>query len=124
MKEIYIIDDDESILKLINMTLLKNFKDLLIMTETHGMRGFRLIKSGNADLIILDINLPGMNGVKICRELRKIQKYKKTPILAFTALDMNGGQEYLLNAGFDLCIPKTADLFHLVKIIKKYLQII
>lgn len=104
------------------MTLLKNFKDVLIMTETDGLRGFRLIKSSNADLIILDINLPRWDGIKICRELRKIQKYKKTPILAFTALDMNEGQEYILNAGFDLCIPKTADLLHLVKIIKKYLK--
>lgn len=106
------------------MTLLKNIKDVFIMTETNGRRGFRLIKSGDADLIILDINLPGMNGVNICRELRKIQKYKKTPILAFTALDMNGGQEHILNAGFDLCIPKTAGLSYIVKIIKKYLQII
>jgi len=122
LKEIYIIDDDESILKLINMTLLKNIKDVFIMTEKNGRRGFRLIKSGHADLIILDINLPGMNGVNICRELRKIQKYKKTPILAFTALDMNGGQEYILNAGFDFCIPKTAELSYIVKIIKKYLK--
>ncbi len=122
MKEIYIIDDDENILKLINMMLLKNFKDVLIMTETNGMRGFRLIKSGNADLIILDINLPGMDGINICRELRKIQKYKKTPILAFTALDMKKEQEHILNAGFDLCINKTADLLHLVKIIKKHLK--
>ena len=104
------------------MTLRMNFKDILITTETHGMRGFRLIKSGNADLIILDITLPGMNGVNICKELRKINKYKKTPILAFTAIDIDDKQEHLLNAGFDICIPKSTDLLYLVKIINTFLH--
>lgn len=104
------------------MTLRMNFKDILITTETHGMRGFRLIKSGNADLIILDIVLPGMDGEKICKELRKMNKYSKTPILAFTALDLDFKEIDLLNAGFDFCISKSTDLFNLVKIIKTYLH--
>ena len=104
------------------MTLVMNFRDVLVTTETHGMRGFRLIKSGNAELILLDIMLPGMNGLDICRELRKIKKYETTPILAYTALDVDSKKESILNAGFDICIPKSTDLFYLVKIIKKYLQ--
>ena len=89
VKEIHIVDDNDEILKLLTMLIQYEIPDTIILTETHGTKGLNLIKSGNPDLIILDIVLPSMNGEEICKELRKINKYKEIPIFAFTGLDLS-----------------------------------
>ena len=85
------------------------------------MRGFELIKSDNPDLIILDIILPGMSGFDICRELRKIDKFKEVPIIAFTSLSMISDKKLFVDAGFNDYIPKTLEINKLIKIIKRHL---
>ena len=77
-----------------------------------------LIKSGNPDLIILDIQLPEISGIDICTELRKMDKFKEVPIIAVTSFAMKGDKERILAAGFNDYIAKpikVADFRELVK---------
>ena len=72
------------------------------------------------DLIIMDIGLPGMNGVEATKIIRSKPGYKSKPVIALTAFAMKGDRERLLKDGFDAYVPKPIDLAEFVKVIDKY----
>jgi DNA-binding response OmpR family regulator len=80
-KRVLIIEDDVNIIELLTIHL----HDLgcYVIAETHGQKGLALAKEEQFDLIILDIMLPGLNGMEICRKIR--QTDRQTPILMLTA---------------------------------------
>jgi two-component system copper resistance phosphate regulon response regulator CusR len=69
-----------------------------------GQIGLRLAQSGEYDLILLDINLPLLNGLELCRQLR--QKDEITPVLMLTALGMSDDIVAGLENGADDYLPK------------------
>src|ERR1044072_1029555 len=80
-KTVLIIEDDPDIVELLKIHL----HDLgcRVTAESDGLKGLASSKEGNFNLIILDITLPGLNGVEICRKIR--QKDRTTPIMILTA---------------------------------------
>jgi len=119
-KNVYIIEDNEK-----NMKLFKAILKLLpvtIFSETRGDKGLELIKEGNPDLIILDIQLPEMSGIDICKELRKIDKFKDIPIIAVTSFAMKGDKERILKAGFTEYTSKPIKVADFRETVKKYLS--
>ena len=121
MKNVYVVEDNEKNMKLFR-AILKLIPDIEIFEETRGDLGFELIKSGNADLIILDIQLPEMNGIEICTELRKMEKYKKTPLIAVTSFAMKGDKEHIMAAGFNNYLSKPIKVQEFRKLVQDYLH--
>jgi DNA-binding response OmpR family regulator len=80
MKKILLIEDDKALLETLTASLqAENFK---VISATDGQEGFRLCSKEKLDLIILDLGLPSMNGMEICRQLRS--KGIATPIIMLT----------------------------------------
>lgn len=104
-KKIYIVEDNEKNLELF-IAVLGTMPNLEICTSITGKEGLKIIQSENPDMILLDIQLPDINGTDICRELRKLKKFKKTPIIAVTSFAMKGDKERILEAGFNDYISK------------------
>jgi DNA-binding response OmpR family regulator len=69
-----------------------------------GQIGLRLARSGTYDLIVLDVNLPLLNGLELCKQLR--EKDEVTPVLMLTALGMSDDIVAGLEAGADDYLPK------------------
>lgn len=121
MKKVYVVEDNEKNMKLFR-AILKTIPDIKIFEETQGDLGFELIKSGNPDLIILDIQLPEMNGIEICSELRKIDRFRNINFIAVTSFAMKGDKERILSAGFNEYISKPIKVQEFRDLVKKYLQ--
>jgi DNA-binding response OmpR family regulator len=80
MKKILLIEDDKALLETLTASLqAENFK---VISATDGQEGFRLCSKEKLDLIILDLGLPSMDGMEICRQLRS--KGITTPIIMLT----------------------------------------
>lgn len=79
-KKILIVEDDENILRLEKDYL--EAKNFTVETATDGSKGLDLALSGGYNLILLDIMLPGVDGLEICRQVRKISN---VPILLVSA---------------------------------------
>jgi len=75
-KKVFIIEDNEANIKLYK-AIFKKIPNIEVFYETRGDKSLEMIKSGNPDLIILDNNLPKLKGIEICKELRKMDKFKK-----------------------------------------------
>jgi len=81
MNKILYVDDASSMRKLVNMVLGQEFD--LSMAE-NGQEALELIKTAQFDLILTDVNMPVMGGLKLLTEARSLKNYKFTPILMMT----------------------------------------
>lgn len=72
------------------------------------------------DLILMDIALPGMDGVEATRIIKSMPEYEDVPVIALTAFAMKGDKERLLGAGFDDYISKPIEVSDFMKKIQKY----
>lgn len=121
-KTIFIAEDNEVYLKLVK-AVVNTMPDLEVIMETEGGRALELIKKNNPDLIILDIQLPGINGIEICKELRKLTEFKNTPIIAMTGYPEDFDESIVSEAGFNKFFSKPIELNDFIKSIQDFLSI-
>jgi two-component system cell cycle response regulator DivK len=96
---ILIVEDNEKNRKLVRDVLQhKGYKTLEAET---GEEGVRLAQESSPALILMDIQLPGMNGIEALGRLRADAKTKKIPVIAVTASAMTHDRAKIMSAGFD-----------------------
>lgn len=77
-----------------------------VISATDGVEGIELAKTLTPDLILLDIQLPGMNGYEVARTLRGMDNLKETKIIAVTSYAMVGDRDKALESGCNGYIEK------------------
>jgi len=107
MKRALVIEDNEDNMKLITFILEKNGYST-IRAET-GKMGIELAIKERPDFIILDIQLPDMDGIEVLREIRRSKINGEIPIIAMTSYAMSGDRKKLLGAGCSGYIEKPID---------------
>ncbi len=93
-----------------------------VLEAADGATGLEIAKQEPPDLILLDINLPEVDGYQLARQFRDTAGLEKIPILAVTANVMKGDRERTLAAGCDGYIPKPLDIDRLPLQIEAALQ--
>lgn len=101
-RKVLIIEDDKNIVELLRIHLLDLGCD--VVSSANGQDGFSLAREGRFDLVILDLMLPGMDGMEICRRMR--QTDRQTPILMLTARSEEIDKVMGLEAGADDYLAK------------------
>jgi CheY-like chemotaxis protein len=89
-----------------------------VFTAQDGIDGIVQARHVNPDLILMDIQMPHMDGFETTRKLRSDPSFRYTPIIALTALAMPHDRERCLEAGMDEYISKPVNLKALIKIIQ------
>jgi len=99
-----------------------NERNLKLLRDVLGVRGYRTVEARSAeealdrvradrpDLVLMDIQLPGMDGVAALRELRALPDGAALPVVAVTAFAMKDDRDRLLGAGFDGYLEKPIDI--------------
>lgn len=82
MTKILVVDDSNSIRDMVSFTL--KSAGYQTVEAADGVLGLNAAKSGSFDLVITDVNMPNMDGITLCQELRKLPAFKFTPILMLT----------------------------------------
>jgi CheY-like chemotaxis protein len=116
---IMIVEDNERNLKLLR-DLLRAHGYRTVETRT-GEDALALARSERPQLVLMDIQLPGMDGVATLRELRAAPELAATPVVAVTAHAMKHDRERLLAAGFDDYLEKPVDVRELPSRVQRYL---
>lgn len=104
MAKVMVVDDEKHIAELIKFTLEKEGHELICLYD--GGEVVSQALQANPDVIILDIMLPGMDGLEICRQLRKIEKLGDISIIMLTAKDSELDKVVGLELGADDYITK------------------
>jgi CheY-like chemotaxis protein len=105
--KILIIEDNDQNLYLVTFILENN--NFEVFTAQEGKIGIEIAVNTKPDLILLDIQLPGMDGYTVARTLRLNPDLKKIPIIAVTSYAMPGDREAALEAGCNGYIEKPID---------------
>jgi two-component system, cell cycle response regulator DivK len=115
---LYIEDDPPSILL---VKKLLEFSGYRFINESSGLSGIRTAKEINPDLILLDIDLPDIDGYQVARRLKTAVETGGIPIVALTSSAMKGDREKALSAGCDGYIRKPIDVSNFTDLIELYL---
>ena len=117
-KSVLVVDDEEDVVRILRKQLVSAGYEALI-----AYNGQQAIEKANEhpDLILLDIMMPGMDGIEVLRQIRNNSETKETPVIMVTA---KGASTSILNAqelGVVDYIIKPFELKELLALIKKYI---
>jgi two-component system cell cycle response regulator DivK len=119
-ERILVVEDNEKNMKL--------FRDVLAATgyrtleATTGGEAVDLATQRAPELVLMDIQLPDMDGVEALNRLRTDGRTASIPVLALTAQAMHGDRERFLGAGFDGYLSKPVDIVELVGAVKRHCE--
>lgn len=103
-QKILVVDDEEDILEILKYNLVK--EGFSVETASDGVKAIQKAQDFDPHLIILDIMMPGMDGIEVCQKLRSMPKFKNTIIAFLTARSEAFTQISALDSGGDDFINK------------------
>jgi DNA-binding response OmpR family regulator len=119
-KTVLIIDDEPDLLKLLDYNLTR--AGFLVLTARSGEDGLSLARKHAADLVILDLMMPGLDGWEVCKKLRREAGTSSLPILMLTAKAEEGDRVLGLELGADDYVTKPFGIRELVARVRALLR--
>lgn len=119
MKTALIIEDNHDNMVLITRLLEKS--GYLTLQAMTGLEGFEMARQKRPDFIILDIQLPDIEGTDVLKKIRRSEIGNSIPVIAMTSYAMSGDREKLLSAGCDGYIEKPIDPALVISQIKSFI---
>jgi len=106
-KKILLVDDEQDMVYAVKMQL--EAEGFSVLTAKDGQEGLDKARKENPDLVILDLMLPKIDGYKVCRMLKFDEKYKKIPIIIYTARAQAVDEKLGYEVGADAYMTKPFD---------------
>lgn len=94
-----------------------------LATDGVGLRGKVTSAMSPPDIVLMDVLLPGADGVTLLRELRALPRYRLVPIIAVTAQALAGDMQRFIAAGFDAVLTKPIDTRTFVADVEQYARL-
>ena len=122
-RKILVVEDNDMNMQLVEFLLEEG--GYAIVKATSGEEALAITRNGGSDpppdLILMDIHLPGMDGLSVVRAMKGDARTARIPILALTAHAMRGDRDRFLEAGCDGYISKPIDVKTFLTSIERYL---
>jgi two-component system cell cycle response regulator DivK len=119
-KRVLLVEDNERNLRLLRDLL--EVKGFRVLAATSAEEGLPLAQSEPPDLIVMDIGLPGMDGIAALRALRADIRTRAIPVIAVTASVMQPEREIIMQAGFDGYMGKPIEIFGFLQLVQTTLE--
>lgn len=103
MRRVALVEDNPDNRLLVRALLTGHFEVVEYATGSEALAAF---EEAIPDLVLLDISLPGMDGIEVLTRLRARPRTRQIPVIALTAQAMRGDRERLLRLGFDAYLAK------------------
>ncbi|NDJ55301.1 MAG: response regulator [Chloroflexi bacterium] len=107
-EKVFYVEDNPQNRRLVQVVLMA--EDFEVITAENGEEGLKMAPEVKPDLVLMDINLPDIDGYEVTTRLRKLEMFQDIPILALTANAMATDAERALKAGCDGHIAKPIDV--------------
>jgi two-component system, cell cycle response regulator DivK len=93
-----------------------------VIEAVRGDQGVALAEECNPDLILMDIQLPGLDGYEATRRIKANPKLRRIPIIVVTSYALSGDEEKARAAGCDAYLAKPFDCMKLLAVVRQYLN--
>lgn len=117
-KTILYVEDNFHNRRIVNKVLTS--RGYTILEAIDGESGLEAIRQTQPPLVLLDITLPGMDGLEVIQHLKEDETLKTIPVIALTASAMQGDRERFLEAGCDDYLSKPIQVQELLTMVEKY----
>ena len=118
-KTILVVEDNENNMMLVRDVL--ELKGYSVLAATTGAEGVRLAGEGKPDLILMDIQLPDIDGVTALKRIRTDAAMQKIPVLAVSASAMPEDRQKILASGFEEYITKPLNMRSFLETVEKFI---
>jgi two-component system cell cycle response regulator DivK len=118
-KRILYVEDNFQNKRLVRKILMAN--GYVVLEAEDGHTGVEIALTEVPDLILMDINIPGLDGIEATRKIKAFRETAHIPVIALTANAMRGDRERFLAAGCDNYLPKPISTSELLQVVKSYL---
>ena len=119
-KTILIVEDNELNTRVFQEVLQAHGYECLVTAD--GLEAIDLADKHRPDLILMDIQLPGISGIEVTRRLKATEELRHIPVIAVTAFAMKGDEERIRGSGCDGYLPKPIRISTLIEKIEEYLK--
>ncbi len=117
MKTIFLVDDSPTMLMSLESVLKRH--NLNVVTATSGAEALQKISSSTPDLVITDLNMPGMDGITLIKEIKKLPPMRFKPVLMLTTESQASKREEAKAAGATGWLVKPVKPEDLIAVVKK-----
>lgn len=117
---VVIVDDDRELNDMVKHYLEKQYPSFTVHQAFDGFEAGRVIAETKPGLILLDIDLPGVDGHKLCQDIKKDPSFNNPTVLSISGLDDPAEREQILKDGADEFLPKPIDLERLAELINPF----
>ncbi|MCR4344083.1 MAG: response regulator [Candidatus Scalindua sp.] len=117
---VMVVEDNEKNRKLMRVVL--KSKGYNVIEAATGEEAISALKKQKPDIILMDIQLPGIDGITLVKQIRADTNTNDIPIIAVTAYAMKGDEQKILSCGCNDYISKPIDTHELPNIIEQYLR--
>jgi DNA-binding response OmpR family regulator len=118
---VLVVDDEPEVVSVISEALTR--AGFSVLSARDGAECLRMVASRQPDLVILDVNMPGMNGFKALHALREKEDTRNLPVVMLTVRHERGDELAGLLAGADLYLKKPCKMEHLIAGVKRLLEV-
>ncbi len=119
MTTILVVDDEAPIVDLVRFTL--EDADVRIVEASDGAEALVLARRIKPDLVLLDVHMPSLDGLEVCRQLRREPDFARTPIVMLTAAGQQADRSSGLSAGADEYLTKPFSPLALLALVEAFL---
>ena len=119
-KKVLIVDDDPPLLEAVEMALAS--EGFEILKASNGARCMQVVAEDSPDLVVLDINMPVMDGLQVLRVLRENRATRNLPVIVLTARDEDLAVKQAWETGIDFYITKPFDIGELKLVVHRALE--
>lgn len=119
-KNVMVVEDNEKNRKLMRVVL--KAKGYNVIEATTGEEALTILKKQKPDIILMDIQLPGIDGLTLVKQIKADTTTKDIPIIAVTAYAMKGDEQKILDTGCNAYVSKPINTQELPLVIEKYIK--
>ena len=117
---ILVVEDNDDIRRMLRILL--EFEEFHVIEAATGGDALKAVKNGRPDVILMDLALPGIDGLETIRRIRKIDRFQNTPIIVLTAHSGQSIYENAIRAGTNYFMSKPIDFDQLARVVKQILN--
>jgi CheY-like chemotaxis protein len=120
-RTVLVVDDDDSIREIAEIAL-QLVGGLHVLTASGGVEALELTRKHLPDVVLMDVMMPDMDGYETMRQIRRVERFRKLPIIAITAKAMKGDREKCIEAGAWDYLSKPVDRVHMLSVLRGWLH--
>lgn len=118
-RTILIVEDYDDVRRMLKLLL--ESEQFRVLEAANGAEALDTVKTGQPDLIVTDLGLPGFDGFEIIRRIRRIDGFQNTPIIVLTAHNEQSAHETAVSAGANYFMAKPVDFDRLESLLQQIL---